>query len=78
MRELLTQIVFDMIHTIPPENFKKNNLKFPFKTKFFSCILFLQDDVSLFPKLCAMFLCYDVKRATLDSHLYVIWIEEGK
>lgn len=52
MRELPSQRVFNIIHTTPTGNFKKNNSKFPFKTKFFSCILFLQGNVLLFPKLC--------------------------
>lgn len=51
MRELLINLVFNVIHTIPSGNLKKNNLKFPFKTKFFSCILFLQDNFCIFPKI---------------------------
>lgn len=53
MRELYIKIDFNIIYAISSENFIKCNLKFPFKTKFFSCILFLQDNFLFFPKLCA-------------------------
>lgn len=77
MRELHIKIAFNIIHTIPSGNFKKNNLKFPFKTKVFSCILFLQGN-SYFSQNCVhMVLWYDVKSATLDS-LICTWFGYGR
>lgn len=58
----------------PLEILKKNTLKFPFKTKFFSCILFLQDHFFfIFSQNCVhMVLQSDVKSATLDCRI-CIW-----